>query len=62
MSDSAIRVDHVTKQFRLRDQQRNSLKELFVRGGGGGKREFLAVDDVSFDVPLGTMDQANRPF
>lgn len=25
-----------------------------MRGGGGGKREFLAVDDVSFDVPFGT--------
>ena len=54
MSGLAIQVDHVSKRFRFREERRNSLKEVFVRGRGGGKRDFLAVDDVSFSVERGT--------
>lgn len=53
MSDWAIQVDHVSKQFRFREERRNSLKEIFVKGKGGEKRTFLAVDDVSFEVAQG---------
>lgn len=53
MSKPAIEVDHVTKEFKFRKEQRDSLKELFVKGGGGGSETFLAVDDVSFEVPRG---------
>ncbi len=53
MSDWAIQVDHVSKQFRFREERRNSVKEIFVKGKGGEKRTFLAVDDVSFDVAQG---------
>ncbi len=53
MTTPAIQVDHVTKEFRFREQQRDSLKERFVRGRGGAEKTFKAVDDVSFDVAQG---------
>lgn len=53
MTKPAIVVDHVSKEFRFRDEQRNSIKEVFVRGLGGKPRKFLAVDDVSFTIDRG---------
>ena len=53
MSQPAIKVDHVSKEFRFREERRNSLKEVFVKGLGGKPKTFLAVDDVSFEVPQG---------
>ncbi len=53
MSRPAIEVDHVSKEFRFREERRNSLKEVFVKGFGGKPKTFLAVDDVSFEVPKG---------
>lgn len=53
MTTPAIVVDHVSKKFKFRDESRNSLKEMFVRGPGSKPREFLAVDDVSFVVERG---------
>lgn len=53
MSDLAIQVDHVSKRFRFREERRNSVKEMFVKGIGGEKKTFLAVDDVTFSVETG---------
>lgn len=53
MNQPAISVEHVFKRFRFREEQRNSVKEIFVKGRGGEKRSFLAVDDVSFEVGRG---------
>mgnify|MGYP002737243692 FL=1 len=54
MTDYAVEVEHLTKTFTLRDQERNTMKELFVRGGRGGKTTFNAVDDLSFSIEKGT--------
>ena len=53
MSEPAISVDHVSKRFRFRDEKRDSIKEIFVKGRGGRQRDFLAVDDVSFNIESG---------
>lgn len=54
MSTPAIDISHVSKRFRFREESRDSLKELFVKGIGGKRRDFLAVNDVSFQVEPGT--------
>lgn len=54
MSSSAVVVDSVTKEFRLHEESRNSLKERFVRGRPKGTRTFRAVDNVSFEIPRGS--------
>lgn len=53
MSDIAIRVENLTKTFTLREERRQHLKEIFVKGLGGKKTTFNAVKDVSFEVEKG---------
>lgn len=50
----AIRVERLSKQFKLHTERRNSLKERVVRGRSRSDGMFRALDDVSFDVPRGT--------
>lgn len=60
MSDSAVQFDRVTKRFRL-GEGRDSLGELLVaagrrligRSGPRNAATFLALDNVSFNVPRG---------
>src|SRR4026208_2375529 len=53
MSDVALRVDHVTKTFKLHTEKNNSLKQL-IAGRGRDKFEvFTALKDVSFAVNEG---------
>jgi lipopolysaccharide transport system ATP-binding protein len=54
VSESAIRVQNVSKTFVLHNERRDSAKERFVRGAAKGKHTFHALDDVSFEVPRGT--------
>lgn len=51
---TGIVVDSVTKQFRIHDQQARSIKERFISMGRSSHTDFLALDDVSFDVEAGT--------
>ncbi len=53
MSDLAIEVKNLTKTFTLRDERRNTVKEAFVKGSGGKKKTFNAVEDISFQVEKG---------
>lgn len=53
MSELAIEVQNLTKTFSLRDQRRNTLKEAFVKGVGGKRQSFNAVEDISFQVEKG---------
>lgn len=53
MSEWAIEVKNLTKTFSLADQRRNTLKEAFVKGSGGKKQTFNAVEDISFKVEKG---------
>ena len=51
---SSISVQDVSKHFRLYRDKRSSLKEAFVKRGGGRYDEFYALRDVSLEVPEGT--------
>lgn len=50
-----IEVKNVTMKFRMSDEPINSLKEIFTTAVKGQLRfnEFLALDDVSFDLDKG---------
>jgi lipopolysaccharide transport system ATP-binding protein len=51
---TAIRVDGVSKQYRIYDRPSDRLKETLTRGHWKAHREFWALKDVSFDVEAGT--------
>lgn len=54
MSGVAVRVDHVTKSFRMYHERNQSLKSAIMRGRTSVHEDFLALKDVSFDVPSGS--------
>lgn len=54
MSEIAVRVDHVTKNFKLYHERNQSLKSAIMRGRTSVHEDFLALKDVSFDVPVGS--------
>jgi len=54
VSDIAVSVDHVTKNFRMYRERNQSLKSAIMRGRTSVHDNFLALDDVSFDVPAGS--------
>jgi ABC-type polysaccharide/polyol phosphate transport system ATPase subunit len=54
VSDIAVRVEHVTKSFRMYHERNQSLKSAIMRGRTSVHEDFLALDDVSFDVPAGS--------
>ncbi len=49
----AIRVEHVSKRYRLYTDRRTSLRERFVRMSGSAYEDFWALRDVSFEVERG---------
>ncbi|MGY6500679.1 MAG: ABC transporter ATP-binding protein [Acidimicrobiales bacterium] len=51
---SAISINNVTKKFKLHKQQTKSIKERFILAGRNPSVDFLALDDVSIEVPAGT--------
>ncbi len=55
MSELMIDVKNVTMKFRMSDEPLNSLKEVFTNAVKGKLRfnEFLALDDVSFELEKG---------
>ena len=54
MSDIAVRVDHVTKKFRMYHERNQSIKAALMRGRTSIHEDFLALKDVTFDVPAGS--------
>jgi len=54
MSDVAVRVDHVTKSFRLYHERNQSIKSAIMRGRTSVHEDFLALKDVNFEVPVGS--------
>ena len=54
MSDIAVRVDHVTKSFRMYHERNQSLKSAVMRGRTSVHEDFLALNDVSLEVPAGS--------
>jgi ABC-2 type transport system ATP-binding protein len=53
MADLALEVDHVTKSFRLHHEKANSIKQLVAGKGRNRFDDFVALNDVSFDVKEG---------
>ena len=49
----AVRVDHVSKTFRVARDPVHSLKERLLRLGRGGYDEFHALNDVHLDIAQG---------
>lgn len=54
MTRTAVRVQHLSKKFRLYHERNNSLKAAVMRRRRELSEEFWAVRDVSFDVPAGS--------
>ncbi|HKV37333.1 MAG TPA: ABC transporter ATP-binding protein [Pyrinomonadaceae bacterium] len=52
--EPAVRIEGVSKQFRIYDRSSDRLKEMLTRGRWAKHREFWALRDVSFEVEKGT--------
>ena len=50
MSNWAVRVDDVSKRFRLYHERNQSLKSAILRGRTSKHEDFWALKDISFDV------------
>ena len=53
MKTGQIRVEGVSRRFRVRANEARSLKELFIIGGRTAASDVLALQDVSVDVQPG---------
>ena len=51
---TALRVESVSKQYRIYDRPADRLKETLTRGRWKAHREFWALKDISFEVEAGT--------
>ena len=54
MSGVAVRVDDVSKSFRMYQERNQSLKSAIMRGRRSVHEEFQALTDVTFNVPVGS--------
>src|SRR6185369_4620891 len=50
----AVRVEAVSKQYRIYDRPADRLKETLTRGRWKAHREFWALKDITFEVEAGT--------
>lgn len=51
---TALRVERVSKQYRIYDHPNDRLKEMITRGRWKRHREFWALKEISFEVEAGT--------
>lgn len=51
---NAVEVSHVSKKFRIHHERNQSLKSAVMRGRKSVYEDFMALSDVSFDVPTGS--------
>lgn len=54
MSGIAVRVDHVSKSFRMYKERNQTLKAAIMRGRTSVHEDFWALRDVDFEVPVGS--------
>jgi len=50
---TAVRVEGVSKKFRLYKERNQTLKAAMMRGGRASYDDFWALRDVSFEIPTG---------
>jgi ABC-type polysaccharide/polyol phosphate transport system ATPase subunit len=53
VTDSAVSVEHVSKKFRMYHERNDSLKATLMRGRKSVHEDFMALKDISFEVPHG---------
>lgn len=49
----AIKVQHLSKRYRIYDRPRDKLREMIGLGAGKLHRDFWALDDISFELESG---------
>lgn len=54
MSDIAVRVENVSKKFRLYKERNQTIKSAIMRGRTSVHEDFWALNDVTFDVSAGS--------
>ena len=54
MSDVAVRVDNVSKSFRMYHERNQTIKSAIMRRRRSVHEDFWALKDVSFEVPSGS--------
>lgn len=54
MTEIAVRVDHVSKSFRMYKERNQTIKSAVMRRRTSIHEDFWALKDVSFDVPVGS--------
>ena len=54
MSDWAVRVDDVSKRFRLYHERNQTLKSAILRGKTSRHEDFWALENITFDVKQGS--------
>lgn len=54
MSNVAVRVDHVSKSFRMYHERNQTIKSAVMRRRRSVHEDFWALKDVTFDVPVGS--------
>jgi ABC-type polysaccharide/polyol phosphate transport system ATPase subunit len=53
VTDTAVRVEDLSKRFRIYHERNQSLKAAVMRGGRANYEEFWALKDVSVEIPTG---------
>jgi len=54
VNDIAVRVDHVSKSFRMYHERNQTIKSAIMRGRTSVHDDFWALKDITFDVPVGS--------
>lgn len=54
MTEIAVRVEDLSKKFRMYKERNQTLKSAIMRGRASVHEDFWALRDITFDVPVGS--------